>query len=548
METLKTERFLFHLKTKIKLQMIKINENYALNYNLIEKDSSNNKYDDELFLLITTENFYFFLPDSINNEDSFLIENYLYLKLPFEHCFLVMCDELNRIVKYTTRDLNTIIEIQFIDIFKESFPYFVNILIFLEGYKNYCFIMDYDYTSYLDWICFIIDNYVNFCSILCYNYYFKMSVVTNSNICYGRFNTNTINNSIPIHGFNSCNYITNNNLINFKANTIGDCLFIDKEFFSINKDALQFILHFLNRIEKYEFSIKINDDEDIDYIKFIFITPHPAIKSFIQKKENNSKQDENNINLNNNNLNDFSKSCNINNELSKMYFTKIIKFSYNNIDDNKFFNLIEFFVVNSCNNLLYLEVSNNKLSSESLAVFSRIFIGKKYLTNLEVINFSNNLINSCFIKEFFYNTLIYTKSLKEINLQNNYLDNDCLLYLDMILRNNIKLLCKIDITLDLRGNKFDNILFRSKFIDWSPSFNIKEDIENSYTLSHFLLNLKKMKLNLTIKIDIIKHFEELKEFSTNIASNNIVIRSRFTKLIGIKTILLILLLYNFFKL
>lgn len=492
-------------------------------------------------LLLTFKSMYFYDLMEIKLDDSEL-EKILLFKMQLEDYFLLAYEESKAFI-FTSNDNTVQVVVEIRDV---NYKEILNILLLLEGYKNYCTLNNYDLSSYIDWLAFIIDNLVNCVFLAQDNYYARSSIVLNS---LGIFPQNAfkqighfiINNGLNVNYTNSnlasqtslnsfnliSNFITNvtngaNSFINtstitnnpqnqsyiqslinaqssFKTNfsnnshILANSLLINNDFFSIDLDALKFITHYLNRIEKYDIQFQFKDNHSYEIFKEVFYVSHKFFNNYFVNELKIEGEEEQIL---------------VRNPLWKMSYIRIIRFNSNKINDSGFLNLIDIIV--NCEFIQELEVSQNEITGESLAVLSRYFSKNKKFRYLERLNFSNNWIDSSYMKEFFRNSFEQLPYLSLINLQSNYLDNDCLSSIDFYLRITKTILTDNELTIDLRDNRFDSFLFRNKYYLWKPDQDVIEKTDRKYTLFHFVDNLNKFKLKIKIKIDPIKHHKEYK--------------------------------------
>lgn len=442
MEDVRLERFLFLLKGELSI----------LKFDDKRDDKSLDKV--KVKILITMNSFYFFNIIDLHLDEA-LLEKYLVYKMDHSNCLLLNYEDSKSftyiILNENIKVIFTVKDIVWNDVLLT--------LTLLEGYKNYCFFYKSEYIKNLNWVLLIYDNYEN-----------KFSIEFPSKYHLNKISKCTDESKIPNFQNENINKFYNN-LFN-KQFLIGNSLIINESFFSIEINFLQFILHYMNKIEAYDFQIRFKSADDFTLFKKAFLVPHPKINNFI-------------INLQKGDLSD--DDLLFYNQFSKVYFVKTIRFSLNQLDDNAFFNIVELFTLSSF--LIEIDISFNFISGESLAYLSRYFTKDNRLKYIEKLYFNNNWITSSYMKEFFENVFLNLKFISSINLSGNYLDNDCLFNIDQFLRNN-KVISK-QVVIDLRDNNFDNLIFRNRYYNWKPDAEYIENTERKYLLSNFLNNLNK---------------------------------------------------------
>lgn len=493
MENFKIEKFVLYLKADLTI--------------------TNTEDESEILLiklktgyLFTIAAFYFFDTNDIKNDET-EIEKFLIFKMPIEDYYLSNYDN-NSIFIFTSLDNSINVKIDIKEYYKEL----LNIYLLLEGYKSYCLNYEYELSSFSLWINFVIDcltqsifisqdNSMSFSSM----FINSLGVSANNNISKN-FGTFVVRNYVNYSGKSNYDKIVNSaSRCNSSSNSycIGNSLIINEDFFSISNDALSFLLHYLNRIDRYDVTYKFDEESKYESFKEVFQLTHRFFHEFFANKIRQ----------------DLTDDIIILNEFSKMHFIKILRFNNNNIDDSGFLNLIE--IISNCEFLQEIEVSDNKITAQSISFLSRYFIKEKKMIYLEKMILCKNLIESVYIKDFFKNSFDNLLYLQYIDLSDNYIDNDCLLYLDLTVKTITKPYnIQDEIIIDLRGNRIDSFYIRNKYFQWKPDLDMMDKADRNCTLMTLIENLSKNPLKINIKVDPIKHNKEFKHINKDLFMTN----------------------------
>lgn len=282
-----------------------------------------------------------------------------------------------------------------------------------------------------------------------------------------------------------------------------DCYIVNNEvilsdnFFNVEHEFLSNFMFYLNKLENFSIRLNFSDVRLILAFKDIFCSGSQNKSIFLTVNNDFNLTTNNFENLNNNNL-----------KIEKLILLRKLKICDNSLDDVGFVNLIDIF--GQAEFLINLEITDNFISGESLSLISKLF-AKGCLKYIEKLNFSNNWIDSFKLDEFFKNTIENCERINCINLSKNFIDNEFLKAIDMYCRS-LKEVTR-EIYIDLRENRFDGFVYRSKFFVWKSEeesdSKIIERFARVYSLKHFVENLSKMEhILFKIKFDQIKHYKE----------------------------------------